>query len=221
MTDCYLYVKTHNKTGLKYLGKTKKLDPHKYTGSGKKWLMHLKKHGYDYTTEILLVTKDDIELKETGIFFSKLWNIVESKEWANLREESGDGGDTSSSEGYIIGIRNRDITKERNPMHGRSAITEKNLKWYTNGFKNVYLTEGTEPEGFLRGRSNLKRKPHSKEHRMKISESLKGRAAHNRKEVISPNGMQFKSIKEAANYCDLTVSQFKHRMIYNGSWTVK
>jgi transposase len=52
----YLYVKTHNKTGLKYLGKTTKLDPHKYSGSGKRWLRHLKKHGFDYTTEILLVT---------------------------------------------------------------------------------------------------------------------------------------------------------------------
>lgn len=217
----YLYVKTHNKTGLKYLGKTTRVDPHKYAGSGKKWLRHLKKHGRDYTTEILLATKNDEELRDTGIFFSKLWGVVESKEWANLREESGDGGDTSTTEGYIIGMKNRDTSKERNPMYGRSAITEKNLKWYTNGFENLYLTEGTEPEGFLRGRSNLKRKPHSEEHKIKISRALKGRIAHNRKEVISPDGIRFKSIKEAANYCDLTVSQFKHRMIYNGSWVIK
>jgi hypothetical protein len=42
-----------------------------------------------------------------------------------------------------------------NPMYGRSAITEKNLKWYTDGKKNKYITEGTQPDGFVRGRTNL------------------------------------------------------------------
>lgn len=49
----YLYKKTHNKTGLQYLGKTKSKDPHKYKGSGVYWTSHIKKHGYDVTTEIL------------------------------------------------------------------------------------------------------------------------------------------------------------------------
>ena len=89
----YLYVKTHNNTGMKYLGKTTKPDPHKYPGSGKRWTRHLKKHGYDYTTKILLATEDKEELKETGLYFSKLWNIVESDEWANLMPEKGDGVD--------------------------------------------------------------------------------------------------------------------------------
>jgi len=30
----YLYKKTHNQTGFKYLGKTNSKDPHKYKGSG-------------------------------------------------------------------------------------------------------------------------------------------------------------------------------------------
>jgi hypothetical protein len=89
----YLYVKTHNKTGMKYLGKTTKPDPHKYPGSGKRWIRHLKKHGYDYTTTILLTTEDKEELKETGLYFSKVWNIVESNEWANMMPEKGDGVD--------------------------------------------------------------------------------------------------------------------------------
>ncbi len=42
-----------------------------------------------------------------------------------------------------------------NPMYGRSAITEKNLKWYTNGIENKYITEGTQSDGFVRGRTNL------------------------------------------------------------------
>lgn len=88
----YLYVKTHNKTGLKYLGKTVSKDPHTYPGSGLIWTRHLEKHGYDYTTTILLVTEDKQELKETGLFFSKIFNIVKSNEYANLMEEYGQGG---------------------------------------------------------------------------------------------------------------------------------
>ena len=88
----YLYVKTHNKTGLKYLGKTTKKDSHKYFGSGIRWLNHLNKHGYDYTTDILRECHSEEELKEWGLYYSNLWNIVESKEWANLKTEEGQGG---------------------------------------------------------------------------------------------------------------------------------
>lgn len=88
----YLYVKTHNKTGLKYLGKTQRKDPHKYPGSGKYWTRHLNKYGYDYTTEILLETNSKSELEKLGIYYSNLWNVVESQEWANLKIEQGDGG---------------------------------------------------------------------------------------------------------------------------------
>lgn len=88
----YLYIKTHNKTGLKYLGKTKSKDPYKYQGSGIVWKRHIEKHGYDVTTSILLMTEDKQELKNTGLFFSKLFDEVNSKEWANLMEEYGQGG---------------------------------------------------------------------------------------------------------------------------------
>lgn len=88
----YLYVKTHNKTGLKYLGKTIKKDPHKYTGSGKYWIRHLKQHGYDYTTKIIKECQTEEELIKWGLHYSKLWNIVKSENWANLKEEAGDGG---------------------------------------------------------------------------------------------------------------------------------
>jgi len=60
----YLYVKTHNQTGLKYLDKTISSDPHLYQGSGTVWKRHIKKHGYDVTTEILLETTDLTKLKE-------------------------------------------------------------------------------------------------------------------------------------------------------------
>jgi Mor family transcriptional regulator len=98
MTIYYLYVKTHNKTGLKYLGYTGKKDPYKYKGSGKYWTRHIKKHGYDVTTEILKECSTKDEIKYWGLYYSNLWNIVEAKDnqgvklWANLKLEQGDGG---------------------------------------------------------------------------------------------------------------------------------
>jgi hypothetical protein len=49
----YLYIKTHNITGLKYFGKTTKKDPYSYIGSGEYWLSHLKIHGKNISTEII------------------------------------------------------------------------------------------------------------------------------------------------------------------------
>jgi|694.fasta_scaffold94863_2 hypothetical protein len=94
----YLYVKTHNVTGLKYLGKTESKDPHKYPGSGTYWKSHLKKHGKDYRTEIIKECHTKDEFSYWGLFYSNLWNIVESNEWANLKEETGDARGKLSAE---------------------------------------------------------------------------------------------------------------------------
>lgn len=88
----YLYKKTHKDTGLKYLGKTIATDPYVYPGSGTYWTRHLEKHGNNVETEILRECVTEEELKFWGQYYSKLWNIVESKEWANLIEEAGPGG---------------------------------------------------------------------------------------------------------------------------------
>jgi hypothetical protein len=91
----YLYKKTHRVTGLKYLGKTISVDPYSYTGSGIMWRKHLDEYGYVFDTEILRECKDDAELKLWGKYYSKLWNVAESTEWANLIEEAGSGGEWS------------------------------------------------------------------------------------------------------------------------------
>lgn len=157
----YLYVKTHNKTGLKYLGKTVSSNPDNYRGSGKYWKRHIKKHGYDVSTTILLATKNEQELKDTGVFFSKLWNIVESSEWANLKMEQGDGGwDHIDSKGKMVSHESRQKmsksakirqTGETNSFYGKhhtddakKMIGEKSKK----RAKNIYetrITEGNHP----------------------------------------------------------------------------
>jgi hypothetical protein len=88
----YLYLKTHNLTGLKYLGKTEMADPIAYQGSGLIWCRHIKKYGYDVTTEILRECKNQDEVKEWGLYYSDLWNVVESPDFANLKPECGNGG---------------------------------------------------------------------------------------------------------------------------------
>lgn len=125
-TPAYLYIKTHNKTGLKYFGKTVQ-DPTIYEGSGRYWKMHIATHGYDVTTELLncgAPYEEEIEFKEAALEFSMINNIVESTQWANLRLETGDGGDTSMCENYINAIANRDQTGENNPMWGKQSFAK-------------------------------------------------------------------------------------------------
>jgi group I intron endonuclease len=126
----YLYLKTHNKTGLKYLGKTTQ-DPFKYKGSGKYWKRHIKKHGKDISTNILLATESKQELIETGIYFSRLWNVVKSPEFANLKEENGDGGSDKGrklSEEHKEKISNT-TRGTNNPFYGKihSNSTKKRI----------------------------------------------------------------------------------------------
>ena len=149
----YLYIKTHNQTGLKYLGITNKKNPHKYKGSGKRWLKHLNKHGCDYNTQILLVTEDREELAETGIFFSKLWNITENKtEWANLKYESGyDGGQLGSAQHSEIMKRSN---KERFENGTHHFLTEEH-KQLMIAARNEKIAAGTH---HMMGENNLSRK---------------------------------------------------------------
>lgn len=91
MNPTYLYLKIHNVTGLKYFGKTTK-DPYDYMGSGKYWMRHLKKHGNDVTTTVIGLFYDVIELQLYAYEYSRLYDIVNSKEYANLIEENGLGG---------------------------------------------------------------------------------------------------------------------------------
>ncbi len=87
----FLYLKTHKQTKLKYLGYTNK-NPHKYKGSGTYWKRHLKIHGENVLTKILLRTQKKEEIVKLGLYFSKRWNIVDSPRFANLKLETGDGG---------------------------------------------------------------------------------------------------------------------------------
>ena len=94
----WLYLKQHNKTGLKYFGKTIK-DPETYNGSGIYWTNHLAQHGNDVSTIWKQLFTDKEELTKFALDYSVKNNIVESNEYANLKPEDGlMGGDTGITE---------------------------------------------------------------------------------------------------------------------------
>lgn len=91
----FLLVKTAVPTGLKYLCKCiDSKDPHHYSGSGVYWRKHLKKYNCTWTTQILGHFTSKEQLREAGLYYSKLWDVDTSEEWANYIPEMGDGGPT-------------------------------------------------------------------------------------------------------------------------------
>lgn len=109
-----LYVKTHNVTGLKYFGKVSdRKDPFAYHGSGVYWKKHLKKHGYDLTTEIVGVFDSVDECSKAAIQFSIDNNIVESDQWANLRIENGMDGAPAGHVGSYPSYNTRKLISEQ------------------------------------------------------------------------------------------------------------
>jgi len=134
--------------------------------------------------------------------------------------EGGTGGDTSHSPNYIKAMKELDRSGEKNGMYGRSAVTDNNLKWYTDGDNTIYVPEGENPPEYYTGRTIKTRKPHSKEGRENISNSLKGKIPANRLNVKSPDGRMFDSVNEAAIYNNMTVSQFRYRCVQKGNWII-
>jgi hypothetical protein len=138
----YLYVKTHNKTGLKYLGKTTMTDPHAYKGSGADWKNHLKEYGEDYTTEIIRECQTNKELNEWGRYYSNLWNVAESDQWANRIPETGGGANHTSERKELF--RQQQLGKKkppRTPEHAEkiaSQIRGKPNKKTSAGLKKWY-----------------------------------------------------------------------------------
>jgi hypothetical protein len=107
----YLLIKEIEQTGLKYLCKRKQYkdptDHIKYKGSGKLWRRIIKSHPeYTIKTTVLGLFSSE-ELKDKGEYYSDIFNVVESKEWANLIKEVGDGGDTSKTQGFIDSLKNK------------------------------------------------------------------------------------------------------------------
>jgi len=107
-------------------------------------------------------TKNKISQSRTGSKTSeqtklKMSNIrkgiKKSEETKRKMSESSKGKPKSEQHKKSMSINHYDFSGKNNPMYGRSAAKEKNLKWYTNGSENKFLTENTQPIGWTRGRT--------------------------------------------------------------------
>lgn len=131
-----LYVKTHNKTGLNYLGKTTK-DPLKYKGSGKWWKRHIEKHGNDVTTNAVFEFEDEDECNKFALTLSRDLDIVNSTNWANLIVENGKDGAPVGHEGHVFTDDQREkmsvSSKDRwsDPEHKRKMSELHKDRWLT------------------------------------------------------------------------------------------
>lgn len=117
----FLYVKEHVNTGLKYLGMTSK-NPFKYSGSGLHWKRHLKLHGKQHRTEIICECESLKEISEKGLYYSELWNIVDSSEWANIKPETGAGAPSGKYHHYSS--KSSEYNKTRHPLYGKKHSDE-------------------------------------------------------------------------------------------------
>lgn len=130
-----LYIAIHNKTGMKYFGKTQKYFNQKdlqdkYHGSGIYWLRHLQKHGDDVTMKIYGIF-NKLKVKDIAIKFSNENNIVESDEWANLMPETGiDGGPLYGKMNGMYGKTHSEKTREKlsKQLKNKVIVVDKNGK---------------------------------------------------------------------------------------------
>ena len=168
----YLYVKTHTMTGLKYLGKTSKKDPHRYQGSGKDWIQHLKEHGSSFSTEIIKECQTNEEINYWGRYYSDLWNVVSSSQWANRIPETGGG----VCEAITAQKISKALTGRKKPQ--RTESHRKNLSTSCKGVP----------------------KPRTKEHQDAWTKSSKSNWANNqeRKKKVSALGKANKGRKQSS-----------------------
>ena len=119
-------LKQHNITNLKYLcfhhGTTNTC--YTYNGSGIYWCSHLSKHGKDITTTILLESDNRCDIATAGVLYSKLWDVVNSTEFANLTVEDAQTTAGPLQRPEVRQKRNMSF-KNRIKLHG---LTDKEKK---------------------------------------------------------------------------------------------
>lgn len=215
----YLYVK-QSPSGLLYLGKTTR-DPYNYKGSGTYWNSHLKKHKYknsDIKTWILHVVYNNEDLKFFGLYYSKLFNVIDNKSFANLKYETGEGGGikgkklsiehkkklSDSHKGKIFSLEHKEKLKQRK-LDNPPKISEKHREKLLEGIKNSVGWKHTDQ---AKEKMKLSKANMSKETRELMSKAKKGNVPHNciKLKNINENKV-FYSISEASRHYGISVKR--------------
>lgn len=188
-TPTWLYIKQHNKTGLKYFGKTTR-DPNKYVGSGKYWKDHLKTHGKDITHVWCELFTDKTQIMEFASLFSELNDIVNAtdnkgkKIWGNVIPENGiDGGGNAGLPSPLRGIPQPHVTKalkgKKRPDHSKAMKGRKQTETHSANIAKA-LTGKIRSEEHSNNISKAKKGKKNP----KVSKALKGCIGNNKGKIL-------------------------------------
>lgn len=176
MTIYKLYVK-QLPNGKLYLGRTIK-DPFKYLGSGTLWLRVIKKNNYkvtDIQTWVLFETYIFEELKELGLYYSKLFDVVNSEIWLNLIEETGEGLTNPTKElrarlsAVKSGVKRKPFTEATKEKMSKSKLNVP----LSDSHKNSIIKSNKSKEGREKRSLSLTGRKLSEETKKKISDKIK------------------------------------------------
>lgn len=169
----YLMIKQHSVTGKLYFCKTTRSYDKmlKYTGSGRYWNRHIKKHGKEFVETIwfcLFYDKD--ECNRIALLLSEQQDIVKSNKWANEKPENGlDGG---SIKGRPSKFKGRPTGKKGIKVGPRSLETCINISIANKG--QIPWNKGKKGLQ-VAWNKGIKTGPQSKEQRANTSAAIKGK----------------------------------------------
>jgi hypothetical protein len=201
-----LYIKQCPHCGLKYFGKSTSRDIEKYPGSGTRWKNHLKKYGVEF---IHLWNSDwyhDESIKRFALKFSRLNKIVESKVWANLKEEDGlEGGwDYVNSNGLSVKhFEDPEFAKENSKIANekKQHLWEIDKKWSEKYRQNL---SKSNKEYIAKNGNQFKGMSHTDETKQKLSEimSEKTKGSNNSQfgTMWITNGKSNKKVKKDVDF---------------------
>lgn len=205
----YLYVKTHNITGLKYFGKTTSTRK-TYKGSGTYWTNHIKKYGYNVTTEIIAYFTDREECMKFAVDFSEKNNIIESSEWANLSIENGVGGGDTVTYKDELSKHHANEKRKQTFLSKTVAELEEIRRKNSDGVKK-YIKENPEnrkesARKIVESRKSSGKEWHSEETKLKIK---------NNNKASTPE------VKEKLRKCNLGKKNPQHSLRMTGRTGIK
>lgn len=186
----YFYSIYHGPSRRTFLGITHK-DPYKiiwHRGYPKYWVDHLRKYKSKKLKITILHQSPDITvIKRWKKHYFTTWDVYNNKKFAHAH------------------MPKRPKT-QRNPNIG-TYISLYKMKWYTNGYNNLFITEGTQPDGYRRGRTT----PRNALKHKRSDKTRAQMAKSHRRPVISPSGKRYKSLQEAAKaygICYTTICKY-------------
>ena len=200
----YLLIKEHVDTGLKYLCKhvaSSFSDCENYKGSGTYWKRHLRKYGNNAKTTCLFVTEDKDEFRKISKEYSLKYDVINSKKWANLCDEEGQGGNT-------VIDKKLHGEKTKQGLH-RPEVRIKHLKHLETHLKEI------RPLAIKAAKEKMTGVPKTEKHK----ENMRGKRPHVNqtgsknnfaKKIETPFGI-FKSIREASQQ----INGYTYKMIWD------